>query len=400
MNPEKTIAQFTEAASVLPPPKASQPLRILVDTLPFDHGQSGISEYDRAVIKALEKAGHDVTVLAIPQDAHFFPENQIVTTPSWAQSASGSILYHLFGLPRLLIPSNYDFCLVGAANRRFPLSSSIPVIGVIHDLGHCHDKKQYGHFHNIYLDQVLARLVRRTATNVVAVSQATFDDIVKFWHIPPERISLNPNGLSLPKIDESGFLERYGLEAGHYILFVSRIAANKNHRRLVKAYEKLPQELLKQHKLVFVGSNEGWGDPELEKQVNESPCKDNIIFTGYIPDAFKAEAYRCASLHVFPSQLEGFGFPLIEAMHYGCPCCCSNNSSLGEFGKGAALLFSPTDIDGMRDAMQTILENRDGIREKLIQAGLRKASEFSWEHHAEKIIQVYESAKAKSGGNA
>ena len=92
MNPEKTIAQFTEAASVLPPPKASQPLRILIDTLPFDHGQSGISEYDRAVIKALEKAGHDVTVLAIPQDAHFFSDNKVVTTPSWAQSASGSIL--------------------------------------------------------------------------------------------------------------------------------------------------------------------------------------------------------------------------------------------------------------------------------------------------------------------
>ena len=85
-------------------------------------------------------------------------------------------------------------------------------------------------------------------------------------------------------------------------------------------------------------------------------------------------------------------------MHYGCPCCCSNNSSLGEFGKGAALLFSPTNVDEIRDAMQTILENRDGIREKLIEAGYRKAREFSWAHHAEKIIQLYESAKAQSEG--
>ena len=382
------------------PPAVLHPLRILVDTLPFDHGQSGISQYNRAIIAALEEAGHNVTVLATPDTAHFFPGSKVVTTPSWASSATGSILYHLISIQKLLIPSDYDFCLVGAANRRFPLSSSIPVIGIIHDLGHCHNKKQYGPLHNIYLDQVLARQVRRTATRVVAISRATFDDIVKYWHIPPEHISLNPNGLSLPKQDETGFLKRFGLEAGHYILFVSRIAANKNHRRLVKAYEKLPQELLKEQKLVFVGSNEGWGDPELEKLVNESPCKDNIIFTGFIPDAFKAEAYRSASLHVFPSLLEGFGLPLIEAMHYGCPCCCSNNSSLGEFGNGAALLFSPTNIDAIRDAMQTILEDRDGIREKLIEAGYNRAREFSWENHAEKIIKLYESAKAQSEGNA
>ncbi len=398
--PVMPVAQPPESSPKPPTPVGFHPLRILVDTLPFDHGQSGISEYNRAVISALEEAGHDVTVLSIPDTAHFFPESKVVLAPAWAKSAIGSIIYHLFSISKLLRPSNYDFCLVGAANRRFPLSSAIPVFGVIHDLGQCRNKKQYGALHNIYLDQILARLVRRAATRVIAVSQATFDDIVEFWHIPSAHISLNPNGLSLPKHDETGFLEKYGLEARHYILFVSRIAANKNHRRLVKAYEKLPPELLKEHKLVFVGSNEGWGDPELEKMVQESPCKDNIIFTGYIPDAFKAEAYRCASLHVFPSQLEGFGFPLIEAMHYGCPCCCSNNSSLGEFGKGAALLFDPTDVDAIRDAMQTILEDRDNIREKLIQAGLRKVCEFSWKHHAEKIIQLYESIKAQGEENA
>ena len=393
----KPVAQPADSSES---PANLHPLRILVDTLPFDHGQSGISQYNRAIIATLEEAGHNVTVLATPDTAHFFPESKVVTTPSWASSATGSIIYHLISIQKLLIPSDYDFCLVGAANRRFPLSSSIPVIGIIHDLGPCHNKKQYGPLHNIYLNHVLARLVRRTATRVVAISQATFDDTVKFWHIPPEHISLNPNGLSLPKQDETGFLERFGLKASHYILFVSRIAANKNHRRLVKAYEMLPKELLKEQKLVFVGSNEGWGDPELEKMVNESPCKDNIIFTGFIPDAFKAEAYRSASLHVFPSLLEGFGLPLIEAMHYGCPCCCSDNSSLGEFGNGAALLFPPTDVDAIRNAMQTILENRDGIREKLIEAGYRRAREFSWEHHAEKIIQLYESAKAQSEGNA
>lgn len=374
-------------------PTPVSPLRILVDTLPFDHGQSGISEYTRAVIKALENAGHQVTVLSVPADKQFFTGSHLILTPAWAKSAIGSILYHLVCLPRMLRPCDYDFCLIAAANRRFPLNSSIPVIGTIHDLAQCHNKKLYGPLHNFYLNHILAHLVRRVATRIVAVSQATSDDIVTFWKIPPKHIGLIPNGLSLPKRDEEGFLERYGLKAGHFILYVSRIAPNKNHIRLVKAYEKLPEHLRNEQKLVFVGSNEGWGDKELDKTVQESKLKENIVFTGYVPEEYKAEAYRSASLHVFPSKMEGFGFPLIEAMHFGCPCCCSNNSSLGEFGKDAALLFPPMDVDAMRDSIQTILEDRDGIREKLVEAGYRRAKNFSWEHHVTEIVRLYENAK-------
>jgi glycosyltransferase involved in cell wall biosynthesis len=133
----------------------------------------------------------------------------------------------------------------------------------------------------------------------------------------------------------------------------------------------------------------------LEEYVQHSPLRDNILFTGFVASEQMPEAYRSASLYVFPSCFEGFGLSLVEAMHYGCPCCCSDNSSLGEIGKDAALLFPPDDIDAIRDAMQRILENRDGIREQLIAAGHARAAQFDWDCHAAEIIRLYEDAIGK-----
>ena len=367
------------------------PKRILVDALPFDHGQSGISVYAASVIQALQKAGHDVTVLATPDDLPYFTDYNVITTPTWASRVIGSILYHAVFLPRLLKKGSYDFCMVTAANRRFPRRSQIPVIGTIHDLAQCRDKKKYGRLRNFYLDHVLARWVRRNATRVVAVSEFTLHEAIKFWRIPPERISFSYNGVSFPKHEESGFLEKYGLRAGHYILFISRILPQKNHLRLLQAYERLPKELIEDNELVFMGAS--WHDNDaLKDYLERSPVKGHVHLTGFVPDELKPEAFRSASLYVFPSVFEGFGLSVAEAMHYGCPICCSNNSSLGEIGKGASLQFPPEDIDAIRDAMQRVLENRDGIRETLIAAGHAKVAKYSWDIHAEAIITLYEEA--------
>lgn len=366
--------------------------RILIDAMPFDHGHSGISVYTLNVVHALERAGHDVTVLITAADADSFKGSKIVEAPSWANGAIGSILYHVFSLPKLLKISGYDFCLVTAANRRFPANCPMPVIATVHDLAYCHMSKKYDSWRNFYLNNVLARWVRNGATRVVAISQSTKDDIVKYWKIPSERIGVIYNGLSLSPTDKPGFLAKYKLQEDGYILYVSRLEhPGKNHLRLIQAYERLPRELTERHKLVLVGSP--WKQVEvLEEYVQHSPLRDNILFTGFVASEQMPEAYRSASLYVFPSCFEGFGLSLVEAMHYGCPCCCSDNSSLGEIGKDAALLFPPEDIDAIRDAIQRILENRDGVREQLIAAGHERVAQFDWDLHASGIVRLYEEA--------
>jgi len=364
--------------------------KILVDAIPYDHGASGISVYVRNVIRALEQAGHEVTVLAAPDDVQAFPESRVLAAPRWASGAIGSIVFHAWSLPRLLRKGDYDFCLVTAANRRFPAKCPIPVIGTVHDLAQCRVKGKYDNYRNFYLNQVLARWVRRGALGVVAISKSTLQDIVEYWKIPTSRISLIYNGLSLPAKETAGFLTRCGLAKGSYILYVSRLEhPAKNHLRLIQAYEQLPKELTDKYSLVLIGSP--WKNAEaLTKYVETSPLRDKIHFPGFVPSEELPEAYRGAVLYIFPSCYEGFGLSLVEAMHYGIPCCCSNNSSLGEIGQGAALLFPPDSVEAIREAMQKILENQDGIREKLIEAGYKRASQFDWTQHAASIVKMYD----------
>jgi len=139
-----------------------------------------------------------------------------------------------------------------------------------------------------------------------------------------------------------------------------------------------------------------WHDNnELNDYLQQSSVKERVHLLGFVPDGLKPEAFRSASLYVFPSVYEGFGLSIAEAMYYGCPICCSDNSALGEIGRGAAVLFPPENIDAMRNAMQTVLENRDGIRERLIAAGHAKVGNFSWEKHAASIVRLYEETIAK-----
>ena len=378
---------------------SSKPKKILVDAIPFDHGMSGISVYTMQVVCALVRAGHSVTVLVTKDDAASFTGCNVILAPRSAGRPLGSILFHAFKLPKILKKGDYDFCLVTAANRRFPRQCPIPVLGTVHDLAQCRLRGKYDKFRNFYLNHVLARWVRTGATRVIAISKSTMQDIMDFWKVPQERISLIYNGLSLVNEEKPGFLEQYGLEKGKYILYVSRLEyPSKNHLRLIKAFEKLPKELTQEYSLVMVGSP--WKNfSVLENYVKNSPLRDRIKFTGFVPSEFMPEAYRSAALYVFPSCYEGFGLSLVEAMHYGCPCCCSNNSSLGEIGKDAALLFSPYHTDAIYKAILTILENKDNIREKLIEAGHKREEQFDWNHHAAEIVRAFEQAKAKANFN-
>ncbi len=371
--------------------------KILVDALPFDHGHSGISVYAMSVARALCEIGYDVTVLVTAEDRACFNECRVAVVPKWASRAIGSIFYHMLVLPGLLRRGGYDFCLVAAANRRFPVSCPIPVIGTVHDLAQYRVHGKYDALRRFYLNHMLGRWVSRGASGVVAISHSTRRDIEECWMIPGERIAVIYNGLALPTRERPGFLERHGLKSGQYILYVSRIEhPGKNHIRLIQAYEKLPSRLSEQYELVLVGAP--WKDSEaVFDYARKSSLGCRIHFTGFVDAENLPEAYRSAALYVFPSCYEGFGLSIIEAMHYGCPCCCSDNSSLGEIGKGAALLFPHENVDAMANAMATVLEDRGGIRRELVAKGHERASRFDWKLHAKGIVDFYERIAASGG---
>ena len=131
----------------------------------------------------------------------------------------------------------------------------------------------------------------------------------------------------------------------------------------------------------------------IRARASDSSLKDRIVLTGFVANEDVEEAYRGSAAYVFPSLFEGFGLSLIEAMHFGVPCACSETSSLGEIGRGAALLFDPEASDAIADAMLRLLTD-SALRDELREAGRLRAAEFTWTKHVERILHAVESSRS------
>ena len=363
-------------------------MNILMSCVPFDGGTSGISVYMRSVARALSAAGHRLTLIVEKDAQESFSDYDKIVLPGFCRKAVFSMLYHLFVLPFRIRWRDYDCCLLAAANRRVFCRFPIFTMAVVHDLSQYHVKAKYDAFRMFYIMRVLPHFVRR-AQSVIAISSSTAEDLKQFWKIPEERISIVYNGLSLrpPKYaPATSWRERIGVNKP-YILYISRLEhPGKNHVGHIEAYNRLPGELAEKYDLVLPG-REWNGSDQIFAAVAQSPRRGSIHFTGFIDDDDMREAYTHAACYVFPSFFEGFGLSLIEAMHYGIPCACSETSSLGEIGKGAALLFNPDKPQEICDAISSILSS-DETRRRLVTAGFKRAAEFTWEDAAAKMAAI------------
>ncbi len=226
----------------------------------------------------------------------------------------------------------------------------------------------------------------RKANHIIAVSQNTKDDLINYLKIPPERITVIYNGL-----DHSLFQPRKGrLFDKPYILYVGSERPRKNLNRLLEAFSKLKREF-KLLKLVKVGSP---GRSEIFRkntlaQIEKLGLREEVIFVDHVPENELPYYYSFASLLVYPSLYEGFGFPLLEAMACGCPVITSNTSSLPEVVGEAGIMVNPYDVDALAGAMGRVLTDQR-LRSGMIERGLAQAKGFSWEKTARETGEVYE----------
>jgi len=363
-------------------------MKMLVSCVPFDGGNSGISTYIRSIVSALSESGQNLTLILEKDAESQFPEFDKIVLPGYCRRAIFSMLYHLFILPFRIRWKKFDCCLVTAANRRFFCRTPIFTMAVVHDLSQYNVKNKYDVFRTFYIKRILPFFVSRS-NKVIAISNSTANDLKRHWKIPEEKIELVYNGLSLPEgheIHPVDWMKRAGISKP-YILYLARLEhPGKNHVGLIEAYNMLPKELVEKYDLVLPGK-EFSGFEAIHEAALKSPYSANIHFTGFIDEADKREAYTNAACFVFPSFSEGFGLPLIEAMHYGIPCACSNTTALGEIGNGAAILFNPESTHEIRDAICRILSSEE-TRKRLVTAGIRRAAEFSWQKAAEQMVEI------------
>lgn len=243
------------------------------------------------------------------------------------------------------------------------------------------------------------KISARRAQLIIAVSHSAKKDLIKFLDITGKKITVIYHGSEQPNLeieDEKGIiaLQEKKESDAPYILWVGRMYGHKNLTRLLYAYNKLIKTYQGiKHRLVLCGMK-GWGYPSFIKTMEALNLQDKAIFKGYVPDNELKSMYSNASLFVFPSLTEGFGFPILEAMSSGIPVVTSNYGAMAEIAGDAALLVDPYDVDEIVEAMHRVLTD-ENLRKDLIKKGLERASQFSWERTARETLSAYKKAWGK-----
>ena len=172
-----------------------------------------------------------------------------------------------------------------------------------------------------------------------------------------------------------------------YLLYVGNAYPHKNLERLLQAFKVVLKER-PGLTLVLVGKIDYFYQ-RLQKTVKELGLENKIVFTGQISDQKLKHLYQNGLAYVFPSLIEGFGLPGLEAMKQGLPVVCSNQGSLPEIYDQAAVYFNPKDIKEIAMMILKVVNNQD-LRIKLKKMGELQVEKYSWQKCAQQTLKVYE----------
>ena len=233
----------------------------------------------------------------------------------------------------------------------------------------------------------------RKANVVVAISNASRRDAIRFLDLPPEKVVTVHCGArprSQTTIDDAAarlVLSRFGVTSPFFI-FCSVCDFHKNWERMLEAYRLTRNEGLA-IQLVMVTARDDWHFPRVQKLLRDLNLTEaDVIVTGRVTDEELSILYSRALALISPAFYEGFGLPALEAMTFGTPVIASDRTSLPEVVGDAGLFFDPTDTAAMATAMKKLLTQPD-LRANLSAKSATRASLFSVERQATGFLAVY-----------
>jgi len=282
----------------------------------------------------------------------------------------------VFFTPAHVIPFTYRGCSVAT----------------VHDLG-------YHYFPAAHTRRQLAYLKLSTRSNgrlsrkLIADSQATKADLVRFYNLKPDKIEVIYPGVdpALNPVTNTTRLKtvqrKYAIN-GPYLLFIGTLQPRKNLVRLIQAYAAsgLP------HQLVLAGKL-GWRSGSILGEISRlTPIiRQRLLLPGFIADDDKAALISGATALLYPSLYEGFGFPLLEGQACGTPVIAAKTSSLPEIAGDAALLVDPEGSDELTAALRLVVSDSD-LRHDVVRKGLVNVKRYTWEKTAASVLKTLEQA--------
>jgi glycosyltransferase involved in cell wall biosynthesis len=361
---------------------------------------AGVSGYIRQLLAHLPAAAPDLHFTAFTPDVDLDADLTLRRSTRWdTRRPLRRILWEQAALPLLARQTQLDL-LHGAVNV-VPALAACPSVVTVHDLSFMRYPQAFPPVQRAYLQSQVRRSTR-AARRVIAVSQATRQDVVELFDVAPERIDVVHNGVDAcfslaPTEQVEAFRRRQGLPQ-RYVLHLGTLEPRKNLVRLVQAFAQVRANDPGQPpaKLVLAGGK-GWDYGAIFAEVDRLGLAQDVIFPGYVADEELAWWYRAAAVFAYPSLLEGFGLPVLEAMACGAPVVTSNLSSLPEVAGDAALLVDPTSVDALAAALLRLLADA-GLATDLRARGQAQAARFPWSRTAQQTAAVYRRALGLAGG--
>ena len=289
--------------------------------------------------------------------------------------------------PRLPARLLAGLCVVHATSAAVPPTGRLPLVATVHDLAFHHQPETFPASGRRFHERA-TRIVAAEAALVLVPSAATARDLVDGYGLERGRVRVVPLGAE-PAPDPLDLAPARELLAdlgvpGPFLLAVGTVEPRKNLQRLLEAFGACASAL-PEHRLVVAGPA-GWGP-----RLRPTGAAERVAFAPAVSQAQLHGLYRLADGLAYPSLYEGFGLPVLEAMAHGTPVLTSDRSSLPEVAGDAALLVDPLDPDAIAAGLVCLVDDR-ALRERLADAGPRRAARFTWAATAQATWAAYREA--------
>jgi glycosyltransferase involved in cell wall biosynthesis len=368
-----------------------------LDAIPLTEPRAGVGHYTFELARALARASaRDEFELVYPSsyepidlDEESLPPNLKV---SRVRVGALGRRWWAVGLPRHLRRVRAE--LFHGTNYEVPLWGGAARVVTVHDLSlllhpETHEERR------VRRARRRLPLMARAADAVITPTESVRREVCEHLKIAPSKVFAVSEAarecFAPMKFEETeGVRRRLGV-GPEFLLAVGTIEPRKNLRVALRAFEEVLRARPGGDLQLVVAGGRGWKAEPLLEELERSGARGRVVLTGYVSDEELRALYSSCRAFLYLSLYEGFGLPPLEAMGCGAPVVAGRTSAVAEVTDGAARLVSP---DSPQEAAAAVLELLEvgGARPALVEAGLRRASDFSWQRAARETLAVYEEA--------
>ncbi len=361
---------------------------ILLDARTATDHFPGIGRYVVNLARALKQVApeRDLTLLRDPSASSRLALPDLPTIDCPASPFSLQQQWHVRQIVRKTCAALYH-----SPYYLMPYRLAVPTVFTCHDLIPLIYPRYFSAAQRL-IYRFTHRLALNTAQVTIVVSQSTKNDVRRFFHVNPDRLVVIPEGVdehfkpsSRAEIDQ--VRQKYALP-DRYMLYFGSNKPHKNLLRLVEAFVRSNFQTPTSNIHLVIAGHWDARYPEAKQLVEKLNLPDHVRFIGQIDDIDLPALYSGAELFVLPSEYEGFGLPVLEAMACDTPVLCSSTSSLPEVVGECGVMFDPTNVDAIAESIERALADR-ALREHLREQGHRRAAQFTWQRTADQTWQVY-----------